>query len=89
MVGLVSVSIALAAGTAMGLVSGYYGGRLDTWLMRIVDLMLAFPTILLAIVVVAILGPSLMNAMIAVGIVQIPRYARLVRDLRPENRRKL
>ncbi len=79
MVGVVSVSIALVLGTLAGLVAGYYGGWLDTWLMRLMDLMLAFPAFLLAIVVVAVLGPSLTNAMIAVGIVRIPQYARLVR----------
>ncbi len=78
-VGVAAVAIALVVGTAIGLIAGYWGGLLDNVLMRLMDLMLAFPSILLAIVVVAVLGPSLSNAMLAVGIVSIPQYARLVR----------
>ncbi len=78
-VGVAAVAIALVVGTAIGLMAGYWGGLLDNVLMRLMDLMLAFPSILLAIVVVAVLGPSLNNAMLAVGIVSIPQYARLVR----------
>jgi peptide/nickel transport system permease protein len=80
-VGLVSVALALLVGGTLGLVSGYFGGLVDLLLMRVVDVMLAFPSILLAIVVVAVLGPSLNNAMIAVGITGIPVYARLVRGV--------
>ena len=78
-VGVAAVAIALVVGTVIGLMAGYWGGLLDNVLMRLMDLMLAFPSILLAIVVVAVLGPSLNNAMLAVGIVSIPQYARLVR----------
>jgi peptide/nickel transport system permease protein len=78
-VGIISVGIAATAGTALGLVAGYYGGVLDALLMRIVDVMLAFPGILLALGIVSVLGPSLRNLMIAVGIAGIPVYARLVR----------
>lgn len=78
-VGLISVGIAAAAGTAVGLMAGYYGGPLDAFLMRVVDVMLAFPGILLALGIVSVLGPSLRNLMIAVGISGIPVYARLVR----------
>jgi peptide/nickel transport system permease protein len=78
-VGLISVGIAATAGTAVGLVAGYYGGVLDAFLMRVVDVMLAFPGILLALGIVSVLGPSLRNLMIAVGISGIPLYARLVR----------
>ncbi len=78
-VGVVSVSIALFFGTLAGSVAGFYGGLLDNAIMRFMDLLLAFPSILLAIVIVAFLGPSLQNAMIAIGVVSIPRYARLVR----------
>jgi len=78
-VGLVSVSIAIGLGTPLGLVSGYYGGRLDLALMRLVDVMLAFPGILLALAIVSVLRPSLVNLMIAVGIAAVPTYARLVR----------
>ncbi len=78
-IGFVAVGIALLAGSFLGLIAGYYGGMLDMVIMRLMDLMLAFPSILLAIVIVAVLGPSLTNAMIAVGIVVIPQYARQVR----------
>jgi peptide/nickel transport system permease protein len=80
-VGLVAVLLALAVGGTLGLVAGFYGGGVDLLLMRVVDVMLAFPSILLAIAVVAALGPSLTNAMIAVGITGIPVYARLVRGV--------
>lgn len=78
-IGVVSVGIALFFGLLIGVVSGYYGGWFDKVVMRIIDIMLAFPYVLLTIVIVAILGPSLTNAMIAIGISQIPRYVRLVR----------
>jgi peptide/nickel transport system permease protein len=77
--GLVAVFLALAIGGTIGLLAGYYGGWFDLVAMRVMDLMLAFPSILLSIVVVAILGPSLTNAMIAVGIMAVPQYARIVR----------
>jgi peptide/nickel transport system permease protein len=78
-VGLISVGIAATAGTAVGLLAGYHGGPLDAFLMRVVDVMLAFPGILLALGIVSVLGPNLRNLMIAVGISGIPVYARLVR----------
>jgi peptide/nickel transport system permease protein len=78
-IGLVSVSLALSIGTFLGATSGYFGGWWDILVMRIIDIMLAFPAILLAIGIMAILGPKLTNAMIAVGIVSIPNYARVVR----------
>ncbi len=78
-VGLVAVSISLIAGGAIGAVAGYYGGRLDNFLMRVMDVQLAIPTILLAIVISAALGPGLFNLMVAVGITSIPRFARLMR----------
>lgn len=78
-VGLVAVSISLFAGGAIGAVAGYYGGRVDNILMRIMDVQLAIPTILLAIVISAALGPGLFNLMVAVGITSIPRFARLMR----------
>ena len=77
--GAIAASIALAAGLILGMVAAYYGGRLDNFIMRVMDILLAFPYILLAIAVVAILGPGLRNAMIAIGIVYIPHYARVVR----------
>jgi peptide/nickel transport system permease protein len=78
-VGFVSVVIAATAGVALGLLAGYYGGMLDAMIMRLVDLMLAFPGILLALAIVAILGGSLLNLMIAVGIASIPDYVRITR----------
>lgn len=78
-VGIIAVIISASFGIVLGLISGYYGRITDGIIMRLTDIMLAFPGILLALVVVAILGPSLGNVMIAVGIGGIPRYTRLVR----------
>lgn len=78
-VGLIAVGISAIVGTTLGLIGGYYGKFLDGLIMRIVDIMLAFPNIMLALVVVAVLGPSIRNVMIAVGIGGIPQYTRLVR----------
>ncbi len=78
-VGLISVGIALVLGTALGTLAGYAGKWADEAIMRGVDLMMAFPGILLAILIVAVMGPSLTNAMIAIGLVNVPVYARLVR----------
>jgi peptide/nickel transport system permease protein len=77
--GVIAVLIAVGAGVPLGLAAGYYGGRLDLTVMRMIDLMLAFPGILLALVIVSILGPGLNNVMLAVGIYGIPSYARVVR----------
>jgi peptide/nickel transport system permease protein len=79
LVGLISVSIAVALGAPLGLVSGYYGGRLDALIMRVMDVLLAFPGILLALAIVSVLSPGLGNVMIAVGLSAVPGYARLVR----------
>ncbi|OAT81842.1 peptide ABC transporter permease [Desulfotomaculum copahuensis] len=79
-VGVISVGIALLIGTLIGAAGGYYGGWVDNVLMRVVDIMLAFPSILLAIAITAMLGPELKNAMIAIGVVNIPFYARIVRS---------
>ncbi len=78
-IGVISVGIALIAGSIIGLISAFYGGWVDTLIMRWIDIMLAFPYILLALAIVATLGPSLTNAMIAIGISTIPGWARLVR----------
>ncbi len=78
-IGIVSVGISLISGLIIGTVTGYFGGWIDKIVMRVIDIMLAFPYILLTIVIVAILGASLLNAMIAIGIAQIPQYARVVR----------
>lgn len=73
------VLLATVVGTSLGLVSGYFGGRVDNIIMRVMDVLLAFPGILLAIGVMAILGPGLVNVMIALGIAYTPSFARLVR----------
>jgi len=78
-VGLVAVSIAVVLGAPLGLVSGFYGGRLDAVIMRVVDVLLAFPGILLALAIVSVLTPGLTNVMIAVGLAAVPTYARLMR----------
>jgi peptide/nickel transport system permease protein len=78
-VGLIAVSIAVGLGTPVGLLSGYYGGRVDGLVMRVVDVLLAFPGILLALAIVSVLSPGLNNVMIAVGLSAVPNYARLVR----------
>ncbi|MBI5879743.1 MAG: ABC transporter permease [Chloroflexi bacterium] len=78
-IGLISVAIASVIGVTVGLISGYYSGWVDIVLMRVIDVMLAFPGILLALAIVSMLGPSLNNLMIAVGVSAIPTYARLTR----------
>jgi peptide/nickel transport system permease protein len=78
-VGVISVGIALLIGGAMGLVSGYYRGTVDAVIGRIVDIMFAFPTIILIIAISGVLGPSLTTAMVAIGIVYAPIFARIVR----------
>ncbi len=78
-VGIISVLIGSVAGVVLGLLAGYYGGWVDSAIMRLMDAMLAFPGILMAMTVVAILGGSLTNVMIAVGISSVPGFARLVR----------
>ena len=78
-VGVIAVSIAVTLGAPIGLVSGFYGGRLDAVIMRVIDVLLAFPGILLALAIVSVLTPGLTNVMIAVGLSAVPTYARLVR----------
>lgn len=78
-VGLISVAIAAFIGIILGLISGYYGGIADSLIMRFVDILLSFPRVLLALTIVGMLGPGLLNVMIAVGIAGITGYARLVR----------
>ncbi len=79
-IGLISVSIGLIVGSSIGLIAGFFGGDWDNVLMRLMDIMLAIPYVLLAIAIVAILGPGLWNTMIAIGIVTIPQFARVVRS---------
>ncbi|MBV9734655.1 MAG: ABC transporter permease subunit [Acidisphaera sp.] len=79
LIGLVVVTLSLAAGTVLGLSAAFAGGTIDIAIMRLMDIVLVFPSLLLAIVVVAVLGPSLFNAMLAVAVVTLPNYTRLVR----------
>jgi ABC-type dipeptide/oligopeptide/nickel transport system permease subunit len=78
-IGFTTVSFAIVIGTILGLVSGYLGGAIDNAVMRSMDVLLAFPSLLLAIAIVTVLGPGLINALIAIGIVSIPTYARVTR----------
>lgn len=78
-VGLIAVGIAIVVGGFLGAIAGYYGDKLDNVIMRVMDIFLAVPSILLAIAIVSALGPNLLNLMIAVSISSIPRYARIVR----------
>jgi len=77
-VGIAVVSIAVIIGSTIGLIAGYPGGRKGEWLMRIADIFLAFPTLLLAIAFASTLGPGFINSMVAISIVYWPKYARLV-----------
>jgi ABC-type dipeptide/oligopeptide/nickel transport system permease subunit len=79
-IGVVTVSFAIVVGTLIGSVAGYAGGWVDNVLMRTLDIILAFPYLLLAIAIVTVLGPGLINALLAIGIVTIPVYARVIRS---------
>ena len=79
MVGLSTVTFAIIIGTVLGALGGYFGGWVDNLIMRVMDVLLAFPSLLLAIAIVTVLGPGLINALLAIGIVSIPSYARVVR----------
>jgi peptide/nickel transport system permease protein len=78
-IGFATVGFAIVIGTFIGAVAGYGGGRTDNVLMRIMDVVLSFPSLLLAILIVTVLGPGLVNAQLAIGIVAIPIYARVMR----------
>jgi peptide/nickel transport system permease protein len=78
-VGTVSVGIGMAAGVMIGLMGGYFGGKLDNVLMRITDAIWTFPSLMLALAITSVLGPGIFNAMIAIGVVGIPFFARLSR----------
>lgn len=79
--GLIPVALALVVGSSLGLLAGYLGGRVDGVTMRVMDVLLAFPSLLLALAVVGTLGPGLVNAVIAIAVVDVPQYARLVRSV--------
>jgi peptide/nickel transport system permease protein len=77
--GVISVALAIAAGLPLGIIAGFYGGRLDDLLMRLTDAMLSFPQLILALAVAAVLGPGLAKAMIAIAVVLMPVFMRLMR----------
>jgi peptide/nickel transport system permease protein len=79
MVGISTVSFAIILGTVLGAIAGYFGGWWDNGIMRVMDVLLAFPSLLLAIAIVTVLGPGLINALLAIGIVDIPIFARVMR----------
>ena len=78
-IGFITIGFAIIIGSLLGAIAGYYGGAVDNIIMRILDVLMAFPSLLLAIAIVAVLGPGLQNALLAIGIVSIPIYARVVR----------
>lgn len=78
-VGVISVGLAMAIGVPIGLIAGYYGKRIDSILMRLMDILFSFPAILLAIAILAALGSGITNAMVAIGIVYTPIFARITR----------
>jgi peptide/nickel transport system permease protein len=88
-IGALAVGIAVALGVPLGLVAGYFGGRLDTAIMRTMDVVLAFPYLLLALIVVTLLGFGLVNVMVAVGLVYVPQYSRIVRSVTLSVRERL
>jgi peptide/nickel transport system permease protein len=87
-IGFAAVLLAMLVGVSLGLLSGYLVGRFDFWVMRFIDIMLAFPYILLALTIVAILGPGLINAMLAVSIAGVPYYVRIARGSALEYRER-
>lgn len=80
LVGVVAVGIGIILGTVLGLLAGFFRGRIEAVIMRVIDVMICFPTLLLALTIIAILGPAMVNVMIAVGLTMTPRFARLIRS---------
>jgi len=80
-IGISVVLLSVLVGTTLGLLSGYMGGRVDQWIMRFVDLLMSFPSILIAIIIVTILGPGLVNAIVAVNVIAWPGVIRVVRSV--------
>jgi peptide/nickel transport system permease protein len=78
--GVGAVAVAVAAGTLLGLIAGFFGGHTDNLIMRVMDVLLAFPSLLLAIAIITVMGQGLINAMLAISVVTIPAYARVVRS---------
>ncbi|MFJ9498767.1 nickel transporter permease [Brevibacillus centrosporus] len=80
MIGIVGVLISVVIGVGLGTISGYFGGRTDMFIMRIMDIFMAFPSFLLALAIVSVLGPGMVNVMIAIGIFSVPTFARISRS---------
>ncbi|AZU62589.1 nickel transporter permease [Neobacillus mesonae] len=80
MIGMVGVGISIIVGVSLGTIAGYFGGLIDSIIMRIMDILLAFPGFLLALAIISILGPNMLNVMIAIGIFSIPVFARIMRS---------
>ncbi len=80
-VGFIAALMAAVAGSLIGVTAGYFGGRIDNLMMRAIDMIMAFPYILLALAIVAALGPGMLNALIAVAAVNVPYFARNIRGI--------
>jgi peptide/nickel transport system permease protein len=78
-IGLVATTLALLVGSAIGMLAGWYGGRFDTFIMQIMDILLAFPALILGLILVAMLGPTMTNIIIAIALTSIPPFARIAR----------
>ena len=78
-IGLISTALAMIIGSAIGMIAGWYGGRIDTLVMQVMDILLAFPSLILGLIIVAMLGPSILNIVIAIALTSIPPFARIAR----------
>ncbi|MCA3565390.1 MAG: ABC transporter permease [Methylocystis sp.] len=78
-IGIAATAFAMVAGSVIGMLAGYYGGRFDTITMQVMDILLAFPSLILGLIIVAMLGPSLLNIIIAIALTSIPSFARIAR----------
>ena len=79
LIGLTSTALAMVIGSAIGMIAGWYGGRIDTLVMQVMDILLAFPSLILGLIIVAMLGPSILNIVIAIALTSIPPFARIAR----------
>ena len=79
MIGLTSTALAMVIGSSIGMIAGWYGGRIDTLVMQVMDILLAFPSLILGLIIVAMLGPSILNIVIAIALTSIPPFARIAR----------
>lgn len=79
LIGLTSTALAMLIGSAIGMIAGWYGGRIDTLIMQLMDILLAFPSLILGLIIVAMLGPSILNIVIAIALTSIPPFARIAR----------